>query len=362
MYKAKVLIVDDSKLIRDLLSSIFTNDPRLELVGAAKDPYEARQMIKDTNPDVLTLDVEMPKMNGITFLKNLMKLRPMPVVMISTLTSEGSGITMQALELGAVDFIEKPHDLSSNLDEYSQTIIDKVLVAASVSKLKLQHFQRRLQEGGEAAPRTLPSMKPAATEAQKKARPAETFVAIGGSTGGLEALRELLSQIRFRGDEAIVVCLHLPGTFTKSYANRLDGILPLRVKEAEQDEWVMEGTIYIAPGNYHLAVNRRAAGYQCVIDDGPKVNMHKPSVEVLLKSVAENAVNTAAGIILTGMGNDGAQGLLAMRQQGARTFIQDEASSVVWGMPGAAFEAGAVEQVDVQNLRRLAQSVQNFFS
>ena len=361
MNKIKVLIVDDSQLIQDVLSTILNADSRFELLGCAKDPYVARQMIKDLSPDVITLDVEMPKMNGIAFLKNLMRLKPLPVVMISTLTTEGSGVTFQALELGAVDFIEKPSDLSQNFDHYAERITNTIYTAASVSKAKLRAFQARLTRNDDTpakSPAATP--KPAATAVSGRPEPADKLIAIGGSTGGLEALRNLLEATRFTGKESIVVCLHLPGGFTESYAKRLNSILPVTVKEAEENERIIKGHIYIAPGGRHLSVKKRAAGFQCIISDEPPVNMHRPSVEVLFESVAHQAGANAMGIILTGMGRDGGKGLRTMLDQGAATYAQDEASSVVWGMPGSAVEAGAVNQRHVQNLQGLAKAMSDY--
>lgn len=358
MNKIKVLIVDDSKLIRDVLTSIISTDARLEVVGTAEDPYVAREKIKELNPDVLTLDVEMPKMNGIAFLKNLMRLRPMPVVMISTLTAEGSQITMQALELGAIDFIAKPADLSRIMTEYKVEIISKILAASSVTASKLHAIQLKLTQVQSAStqPKSPLLRKPASSDAS--AKPAKKLTAIGGSTGSLEALKDLLSQVQFTGKEGIVVALHLPGKFTESYAKRLDSQLPLTVKEAEHGEPVREGHLYIAPGGQHLEVRKRAFGFECVITDDAPVNLHKPSVETLYNSVALQACPNAIGIILTGMGKDGAKALGRMKDAGMETFAQDEESSVVWGMPGAAVtEFKSVESRNVLNIVQLAQKV-----
>lgn len=357
MDKIKVLIVDDSKLIRDILTSLLSSDARIDVVGTAEDPYDARQKIKDLNPDVLTLDVEMPKMNGVAFLKNLMRLRPMPVVMISTLTSEGSQITMQALELGAIDFVAKPNDLSRIMSDYKQEIISKVLAAAGVTQQKLTAIQHKLtQHGAEESPKPV-SHKPAMV-ADGNAKPAKKIIAIGGSTGSLEALRELLVAVNFTGKEAVVVALHLPGRFTESYAKRLDGHLPCIVKEAKQGEPIREGHIYIAPGGQHLEVRKRAFGFENVVTDNEPVNLHRPSVEVLFDSVAKYGEGNAIAIILTGMGKDGSAALARVRNAGMRTFAQNEASSVVWGMPGAAVnEFNAVAPGDVLDLRGLAKVV-----
>lgn len=359
MDKVRVLIVDDSQLIRDVLSNMLSRDARIEVVGTAEDPYDARQKIKKLNPDVITLDVEMPKMNGVAFLKNLMRLRPMPVVMISTLTSEGSQITMQALELGAIDFVAKPKDLSRMMTEYQQEIVSKVLTAASVSRATLLQISNRLT-GQTALNQTAEAKRQPETMVKVAAdsKPASKIVAIGGSTGSLEALKELLIRVNFTGKEAIVVALHLPGRFTESYAKRLDALLPLNVKEAQQGEAMLEGYIYIAPGGRHLEVRKRAFGFETVVQDNEPVNLHRPSVQVLFDSVAKQGAGRAIAIILTGMGKDGSQALARIRAAGMRTFAQDEASSVVWGMPGAAVkEFNAVAEDDVLDLSALADRV-----
>ncbi len=358
MKKIKVLIIDDSQLIRELLTAILSSDMRIKVVGCANDPHEARQMIKDLRPDVLTLDVEMPKMNGITFLKNLMRLHPMPVLMISTLTSEGSQITMQALELGAIDFIEKPANLSEAMEDYKEIIINKVLIAASVSKLKLMQYQRKLTIEEKAKHKPIDIQ--VAQALNVPTQPTNKIIAIGGSTGGLEALKTLLEKTRFNGNESIVVALHLPSGFTKSYAARLNSVLSITVKEAEDGERIMPGHIYIAPGGRHLQIKRRAVGYQCWLSNVDPVNRHRPSVDVLFESVADQAKQNALGIILTGMGKDGAVGLLKMYQMGGTTFAQDEDSSVVWGMPGSAVAIEAVPSTNVKNLIQLAVVITKF--
>lgn len=358
MKKIKVLIIDDSQLIREVLTSILGSDPRLKVVGCANDPHEARQMIKDLHPDVLTLDVEMPKMNGITFLKNLMRLRPMPVLMISTLTSEGSQITLQAMEFGAIDFIEKPNNLDKAMDDYRDVIVNKVITVASVPKLKLQQFQRRLSIKEKVKHQPIDIQM--ARVLDIPSQPTNKIIAIGGSTGGLEALKSLMEQTHFTGSEAIVVALHLPGGFTKSYASRLNESLPLTVKEAEDGERIMPGHIYIAPGGQHLQIRKRAIGYQCILNNSDPVNRHRPSVDVLFESVAEQAKQNALGILLTGMGKDGAVGLLRIHQFSGTTYAQDEDSSVVWGMPGAAVAIDAVPPTNIKNLTQLAVTIHNF--
>lgn len=358
MKKIKVLIVDDSSLIQQLLTAILSSDSALEVVGCATDPYEAREMIKQYHPDVLTLDVEMPKMNGITFLKNLMRLRPMPVLMISTLTAEGSQITLQAMELGAIDFVQKPENIQAVMDAFQQEIIAKLKVTASVPKAKLLQFQRRLAHDEKVKTKPIDIHKARALNVPSQ--PSAKIVAIGGSTGGLEALKCLLEATHFTGCESIVVTLHLPAGFTASYARRLDQNLPLNVKEAEDGERILPGHVYIAPGGRHLQIKRRAIGYQCLLNDEDPVNRHKPSVDVLFESVAEQAKHNAMGIILTGMGKDGAIGLLKMAQMGAETFAQDEASSVVWGMPGAAVKIEAVPLSNVKNLSNMSSIIPLF--
>ena len=358
MKKIKVVIVDDSPLIQELLTTILSTDKGIQVMGCATDPYEAREMIKQYNPDVITLDVEMPKMNGITFLKNLMRLRPMPVLMISTLTAEGSQITMQALELGAIDFIQKPGNIQSVMNEFRLDTIEKLKMTASVPKEKLVQFQRRLLNEDKAKPTPVETQK--VTTLNVSSQPSDHVIAIGGSTGSLEALRQLLEHTRFVGCEAIVVALHLPAGFTTSYARRLNQNLPLHVKEAENGERILPGHVYIAPGGRHLQIKRRAVGYQCVLNDEDPVNRHRPSVDVLFESVASQAKQKAIGIILTGMGKDGAEGLLKMLQMGADTYAQDEASSVVWGMPGTAVKIEAVLPSNVKNLSKMPSIISSF--
>lgn len=343
--------------MQEVLSKVMSDDPRLEVVGCAVDPHEARQMVKALNPDVLTLDVEMPKMNGLTFLKNLMRLRPLPVVMVSTLTSEGSAVTLQALELGAINFIEKPANIKHNINDFGHHITDRVIAAASVSRAKLQALQRRLKTAENSAPRR--QLLPAAAS-QHAPVLSHRVIAVGGSTGALEALKNLLGKTEFNGCEALVIALHLPGGFTQSYAQRLHNYLPLTVKEGQHGERIMRGHIYIAPGGKHMQIKRRAAGFQIVICDSESVNRHRPSVDVLFDSVATQAKRDGMGILLTGMGKDGAKGLKAMLGAGALTYVQDEKSSVVWGMPSAAVKIGAVPLANVNSLSKLATIIPEF--
>lgn len=328
----KVLIVDDSAVIRALLTEIFTQDGRFQVVAAAEDPLQARDLIKETNPDVLTLDIEMPKMNGIAFLKNLMRLRPMPVVMISTLTQAGAPSTLEALEIGAVDFIGKPnHDDPEGLAVYRTKICNKVSLAAGANVLVRE--QRVVSNSVLASP----------AASGKRLKP-NFICAIGASTGGTEAIKDVLVQLP-KACPPIVIAQHIPASFSASFANRLDKVTELKVYEAEDKQVIQPGCVYLAPGDRHLRIEKTARGYMCVLDDSEPVNRHKPSVEVLYHSVRDVAGSNSMGVILTGMGADGANALASMRENGSVTVAQDEASSVVWGMPGAAVKAGGAGKV-----------------
>lgn len=336
--KIKVLIVDDSALIRALLSEMLDGDPRLEVVACAKDAYEARELIKVHDPDVLTLDIEMPKMNGITFLKNLMRLRPMPVVMISTLTQTGAPATLEALELGAVDFFGKPEaDAGNAIQVYSHTIIDKVVGAARANIRSLVERPKRIDDGNN---------RRSVNEKLVKDRKLRTgfICAIGASTGGTEAIKEVVAAMP-ANSPPLVITQHIPASFSRSFASRVDGLSAVKVCEAEHDQRILQGHVYIAPGHSHLRIIRGASGYVCKLDSGPTVNRHRPAVEVLFDSVLACAGKRALGVILTGMGADGAQALLRMREQGCFTLAQDEETSVVWGMPGAAAKINAAEKI-----------------
>ncbi|WP_428645125.1 protein-glutamate methylesterase/protein-glutamine glutaminase [Roseibium sp.] len=325
----RVLIVDDSALIRKMLTEMLSRDPDIEVIGTAQDPYVAREKIKSLNPDVITLDIEMPKMDGIEFLKKIMKLRPMPVLMVSSLTQQGADATLHALEIGAVDYVAKPtQDLQHGLAEKCEEITSKVKAAAAA----------RVQ--------SRPGGKPARIQRLSSApgyRSTETVVAIGASTGGVEALTNVLTVLP-PDSPAILVTQHMPASFTRSFARRLDGICAINVTEARDGVRVLPGHAYLAPGDQQLQLSRSGANYICRIGGQERVSGHCPSVDVLFRSVADCAGNNAIGVILTGMGKDGAKGLLAMRQAGARTLGQNEASSVVYGMPRVAQEIGAVEE------------------
>lgn len=326
----KVLIVDDSALVRTMLTEILQSSRQIEVVGAAQDPLEAREMIKRLKPDVLTLDIEMPKMNGITFLANLMRLRPMPVVMISTLTQAGAPATLEALELGAVDFLPKPkNDGDCGLEEYRGSIINKVMMAAKAN------ISTRPQGA---------TGKPVALPADGGRLRAGFICTIGASTGGTEAIKDVLIKLP-KQCPPIVITQHIPATFSSSFAERLNNSCEINVFEAEDGQPIRAGCAYIAPGDKHLQIGRSAYGYVCKLLDGEPVNRHKPAVGVLFDSVLKEVGNKALAIMLTGMGADGAQSMLLMREAGCHTIAQDEATSVVWGMPGAAVKLGAASEV-----------------
>ncbi len=325
--KISVIVVDDSALMRQILSTMLNSDPDIEVVATAPDPVIARRKIRELNPDVITLDVEMPKMDGLTFLEKIMALRPMPVVMVSTLTQEGAGLTLQALEIGAVDFVAKPTgDQREGMEQKSQEIIRKVKIAASAKvSQKVAIPKKRVSLGSSGYFSN------------------EKLIAIGASTGGVEAIREIITQFP-SNTPPILIAQHMPANFTEQFANRLNSQCAVNVFEAQDGQRIMPGNVYIAPGSHHLRLDRSGAHFVCRLDDGPLVSGHKPSVDVLFNSMAQTAKEKAIGVILTGMGSDGAEGMLAMREAGAETLGQDEASCVVYGMPRAAFEKGGVER------------------
>ena len=333
----KVLVVDDSALIRVLLTELLSNNQDITVVGVAPDPLVAREKIKTLNPDVLTLDIEMPHMDGLTFLEKIMALRPMPVVVVSSLTQKGADAALRALALGAVDYVAKPlRDLRQGMAELRNELVAKVRAAA----------QARVR------PRPLPCTAPRPLPQRRASWP--QLIAIGASTGGVEALHELLTAMPASAPP-ILVTQHMPAGFTASFAQRLNGECAMTVTEAVDRAPVEAGHVYIAAGGYHLELTRAGTDWLCRSRRGPPVSGHVPSVNVLFRSVAAAAGASAAGAILTGMGSDGAEGLLAMRQAGARTFGQDEASSVVYGMPKAARLIGAVQK-EVP-LSRLAETI-----
>lgn len=335
MNRCKVLVVDDSAVVRQLLSEILAQDPEIEVVGTAADPLLAREKIKRLNPDVLTLDVEMPRMDGLAFLENLMRLRPMPVVMVSSLTERGADITLQALALGAVDFVTKPKaGLAQGLGEYAGEITAKVKAAAKARVRPSGHVARPVLRLDATAP------GPVAT----RFRTTDRLIAIGASAGGTEAIRCVLERMP-PDAPAIVLTQHIPASFSRAFVERLDRHSPMLVREARDGEMVLPGHAYLPPGDHHLRVVRDGARWRCRLDDGPPVNRHRPAVDVLFRSVAQAAGSNAVAAILTGMGDDGARGLLELRQAGASTLIQDEATSVVWGMPGAAAKLGAAQEI-----------------
>ncbi len=350
MKKIKVLIIDDSAVMRTVLTEILSSDGLIDVIGTAANPIIARKKIKRLKPDILTLDVEMPEMDGLSFLDNLMRLRPMPVVMLSSLTEKGADITLRALGLGAVDFIAKPKiDVVNELNSYREEIISKVKGAA-IAKIDMKSgggngdddeddmtYIERLY----TTTSVLKRVDPAATRALKVT---DKIIAIGASTGGIEAIKDILIQMHPDSPGTLVV-QHIPALFSKAFAKRMDSISPMAVCEAEDGQIVSQGHVYIAPGDRHLILAWDGQYYRCKLDDGPAVNRHKPSVDVLFRSVAQTAGKNAVGIILTGMGSDGARGLAEMHEAEATTIAQDEKTSMIWGMPGEAVKLKAVDHI-----------------
>ncbi|MCA9472439.1 MAG: chemotaxis response regulator protein-glutamate methylesterase [Nitrospirales bacterium] len=331
--KIRVLIVDDSALIRGVMTELLSHDPEIEVIGTATDPYAARDKIKSLNPDVLTLDVEMPKMDGLTFLQKVMHGHPMPVVMVSSLTESGCETTLRALEFGAVDFITKPKiDVQHGMEELAETITSKIKGAASASVRK-----RTPTHSNQARIRELASHS-------SMIKTTDTIIAIGASTGGTEALKELL-EVLPPSVPPIIMTQHMPERFTKTFADRLNQVCQIGVKEAEEGDSVIPGQALLAPGNYHMELRRSGARYHVTLNQKPPVNRHRPSVDAMFQSVAQYAGSNSLGVILTGMGNDGAAGMLAMKKAGAFNLAQDEASCVVFGMPKEAIKAGGVDKI-----------------
>ncbi|MFO1226639.1 chemotaxis response regulator protein-glutamate methylesterase [Roseateles sp.] len=339
MPKTRVVVVDDSALVRSILTEIINKQTDMECVGAAADPLIAREMIRNLNPDVITLDVEMPRMDGLDFLSRLMRLRPMPVVMVSTLTERGAEVTLKALELGAIDFVAKPKiGVADGMRQLAQDITDKIRIAAK-AQIRRAHAAPAPAPGAPAAPAPAP-----VSIASLGRMSTEKIIFIGASTGGTEATKDVL--VNLPADcPAVVITQHMPPGFTRSYAARLDGLCKIRVKEAEDGERILPGHGYIAPGGFHLSVERSGANYVARVQDGDPINRHKPSVEALFLSAAKIVGPNAIGIMLTGMGADGAKAMKVMKDAGAYNYVQDEASCVVFGMPREAINAGAADEV-----------------
>ncbi|MGH1462015.1 MAG: protein-glutamate methylesterase/protein-glutamine glutaminase [Neptuniibacter sp.] len=334
MEKHKVLIVDDSAVVRKVLSELLSGDPEIEVVATAVDPFDARDKIKEFRPDVLTLDIEMPKMDGITFLRNLMKLNPMPVVMLSSLTHQGADATLQALELGAVDFMPKPTTAQSDetLRKFRTELLQKVKVAALSAK-KLKFMRPGLEHSSKKC-----------LSSTASSNTAVEVIAMGASTGGTEALRDVLEVLP---DDLppIVIAQHIPENFSDRFAKRLDSQCKVSVKEAQNGDILRAGHVYISPGSRHLRVKKKGNLLMAALDDGALVNRHKPSVEVLFDSLLDCKDTEAIAVILTGMGDDGAVAMKRLYDAGIYTIAQDEQSSLVWGMPGMAVKHGGAREV-----------------
>ena len=331
MSKIRVLVVDDSAVIRKLLSTIIDEQPDMEVVGTAADPYMARDKIKQLNPDVITLDIEMPKMDGITFLRNIMRLRPMPVIMISTLTQAGADITLESLNLGAFDFVAKPREnLGKGIVDYQEEIAEKIRAAAKVNVAELERRAKAAKSKPVAAAKSVSGYAPRANQ----------IITIGASTGGTEAIKDVLIRLP-ENCPPIVIAQHIPPNFSTSYAQRLNNCCSMNVHEAEAGQKLMPGNVYVAPGDRHLLIKKGSSGLVTALSDAERVNRHKPSVEVLFDSITQLGLKNTVGVLLTGMGADGSHALLRLKEIGCHTIIQDEATSVVWGMPGVAHSIGA---------------------
>jgi two-component system chemotaxis response regulator CheB len=337
----RVLIVDDSAVMRQLLTTLLSSDPEIEVVGSAPDPIVARDRIKALNPDVITLDVEMPRMDGLSFLRKIMTLRPTPVVMVSTLTQAGAEATLEALEIGAVDFIAKP---SGDINDVFAGELQAKVKGAARTKVGMRHA------AAAAAPKPQ-TQRPARTGARGSN---DKIVVIGASTGGVEALKVVLMGLP-SDCPPVLITQHMPPRFTAAFAERLNRECPMAVSEAVHNETIEPGHVYIAPGSHHLQIGRHNGRNVCVLSDGPPVSGHRPSVDVLFHSAAQAASAIAVGVILTGMGKDGAEGMLELRKAGVHTLGQDEQSSLIYGMPRAAFERGAV--VKQFSLVRMADAI-----
>lgn len=353
MKKIRVLIVDDSAVVRQTLREILEGDPRIEVMATAADPYIAAERIKAEVPDVITLDVEMPRMDGITFLERLMAQRPIPVVICSTLTERGSATALAALEKGAVEIITKPKLGTRQFFEES-----RIRICDAVKSAALVRFDRSARPAAAPAPLPPPKLTADAMLAKRSSdamiQTTEQIVVVGASTGGTEALRVFLEAMP-PDSPGIVIVQHMPEKFTESFARRLDGLCAITVKEAVDGDSVLRGQALIAPGNRHTLLKRSGARYYVEVRDGPLVSRHRPSVDVLFRSAARYAGRNAIGVIMTGMGDDGAQGMLEMKEAGAFNLAQDEASCVVFGMPAEAIKLGGVDQV--HPLGQLAREV-----
>jgi two-component system chemotaxis response regulator CheB len=344
----KVLVVDDSAMVREILRERLAREVGIEVVGTAADAYDARDKIVKLHPDVMTLDVEMPKMNGVEFLRRLMPQYPLPVIMVSSLTQKGKRIALESLEAGAIDFVAKPSaDLGHGLDNMLMELCTKIKIASTAN---VSHWKKMRQ----AFPSEQQSL---ASKELKKVK--STVIAIGASTGGIEAITEIVSKLP-ASSPGVVIVQHMPPMFTTMFADRLNMKAALLVKEAEDGDAILPGRVYVAPGDKQLRVERVSGSYRVKITDEEKVCGHRPSVEVLMQSMAKSAGSYGIGVMLSGMGSDGASGMLAMRQAGARTIAQDEASCVVYGMPKEAFERGGAEQV--QPLQKIAGEILKLLS
>lgn len=380
MNKIRVVVVDDSALVRSLLAEIINQQPDMECIGAANDPLAAREMIRELNPDVITLDVEMPKMDGLEFLSRLMRLRPMPVVMVSTLTERGAEVTMRALEMGAIDFVAKPRlGVASGLRQLGDEIVEKIRIAsqARVARLvpavpapsasapvrgaatmatALANAAAGLPSGTRSSATPPPTASSVASRPLARLSTTEKVICIGASTGGTEAIREVLLGLP-ADCPAIAITQHMPPGFTASFAARLNSLCPMAVSEARHGERILPGHAYIAPGGKQFRLERSGANYMAVVEDAEPVNRHRPSVEVLFKSAAQVLGPNAYGVMLTGMGGDGATAMKEMRDAGSYNIAQDEASCVVFGMPRMAIQAGAAHEV--LPLGKIARALMN---
>lgn len=345
--KIRVLIVDDSAVVRQSLTHILDSDKHIEVIGSAADPYFAAKKIAKEKPDVITLDIEMPRMDGLTFLRKIMGQHPIPCVIISSLTTRGAMTSLKAFELGAVEVITKPFMYANEFSEETRIRIVDAVKAASCARIKRkqQPLSKSVSAEIKVQPRYSADVVISNNVLNKSMiKTTENIIAIGASTGGTEAIREILMKLPV-DSPGIVIVQHMPEQFTRSFAKGLDGQCQVSVKEARNNDSILRGQVLIAPGNYHILIKRSGARYYVEVKEGPLVNRHRPSVDVLFRSAATYAGSNAMGILLTGMGNDGAQGLLEMKEKGAYTVAQDEKSCVVFGMPKEAIRLGAAKQV-----------------